>query len=195
MKLKYIITAVSIAALLTYHADAQINVNKYLWEYPLQRDLIMDEDLTFTIRTEMQKIIDSGSLMFRPVNCRYSDVMYDHYALYHEPGRLLQTVAMAYPYLTAEQQDSLRIFVSRLIQNTVHRPWATGQVPGDNGLNRDFFLLPRYGDSELLSDNTGLLYRMCTAYGCIFTGQVIQLRYSLTVMISKIFTTIKQLPV
>lgn len=139
MKLKYIITAVSIAALLTYHADAQINVNKYLWEYPLQRDLIMDEDLTFTIRTEMQKIIDSGSLMFRPVNCRYSDVMYDHYALYHEPGRLLQTVAMAYPYLTAEQQDSLRIFVSRLIQNTVHRPWATGQVPGDNGLNRDFF--------------------------------------------------------
>jgi hypothetical protein len=87
----------------------------------------------------MQKIIDSGSLLFRPVNCRYSDVMYDHYALYHEPGRLLTTVAMTYPYLSVQQQDSLRIFVSRLFQNTTHRPWATAQVAGDNGIRREFF--------------------------------------------------------
>jgi len=119
--------------------QAQINVNQYLWEYPLQSAMVMDEDLTFQIRGEMQKIIDAGSLEFRPINCRYFDVTNDHYALYHEPGRLLHTAALAYPYLTTIQQDSLRVFVSRLFLNDTHKPWASNRLAGDDGLNREFY--------------------------------------------------------
>jgi len=119
--------------------QAQPDVNKYLWEYPLQNGLVMDEGLTLLIREEMQKIIDAGSLEFRPVNCRYSDVMSDHYALYDEPGRLLQTVALAYPYMATSQQDSLRAFVSRLFLSNTHRPWAVNHVAADDGLIREFY--------------------------------------------------------
>lgn len=37
------------------HINSQLNINKYLWEYPLQTNLVMDEDLTVQMRDEMQK--------------------------------------------------------------------------------------------------------------------------------------------
>jgi hypothetical protein len=137
---KNMIFKISFLLLIFSHLSfAQVNVERYLWEYPLQNDLILEQEITLQIRDEMQKIIDTGTLIFRPVNCRYSDVMNDHYALYHEPGRLLTTVAMTYPYLSLQQQDSLRNFVRDLFQNSNHRPWSTGQIAGDNGSAREFF--------------------------------------------------------
>lgn len=132
-----------------FHVNSQLNINKYLWEYPLQTNLVMDEDLTVQMRDEMQKIIETGSLLFRPINCRYSDVMNDHYTLYHEPGRLLQTVALTYPYLATAQKDSLRKFVARLFLNTTHRPWANNHLTGDAGNKREFFQSAGVWGSEL----------------------------------------------
>lgn len=137
--MRKIIITLFFTAILRSGLYSQINVDTYLWQYPLQRDLIIDETLILQIREEIQKVIDLGSLALRPINCRYSDVMYEHYALYKEPGRILQTVALAYPYLLPSQQDSIRNMVMALFQNTNHRPWATDPIAENDGIVREFF--------------------------------------------------------
>lgn len=117
----------------------QPETETYLWEYPLQSELGVDEDLSAVLQEEIQKIIDSGSLGYRPITCRYSDVMHDHYFLYQEPGRLLHTVALAYPYLTVSQQDAIRIMVAELLANNVHAPWTAAPLSASAGLKREFY--------------------------------------------------------
>ena len=117
----------------------QPETETYLWEYPLQNNLQVDEDLSEVLQEEIQKIIDSGSLGYRPITCRYSDVMHDHYFLYQEPGRLLHTVALAYPYLTVSQQDAIRTMVAGLLANNVHAPWASAPLSASSGLKREFY--------------------------------------------------------
>lgn len=137
--MRKILITLFFTAILKWGVNSQISVDTYLWQYPLQRDLVIDETLILQIREEIQKVIDLGSLALRPINCRYSDVMYDHYALYKEPGRILQTVALAYPYLLPSQQDSIRNMVMTLFQNTNHRPWATVPIAENDGIVREFF--------------------------------------------------------
>lgn len=118
---------------------SQTDVNKYLWEYPLQQNLELNTELTATLQSGMQAVIDSGNLFFRPLTCRYGDQMYDNYLLYHEPGRLLQTVALSYPYLTLAQQTALRQMVAQLLGNNVHAPWSVSPLASDAGNRRDLF--------------------------------------------------------
>ena len=118
---------------------SQVNVNKYLWEYPLQQNLSVNAELRAMLQEEMQKVIDSGSLFFRPLTCRYSDMVYENYFLYQEPGRILQTVALAYPYLTEIQQTALRSMVPALFGSNIHAPWSGSRPARDQGTRREFY--------------------------------------------------------
>jgi len=118
---------------------SQINVEKYLWEYPLQQNLVLNTDVTATLQSEMQRIIDTGNLMFRPLTCRYGDLIYDNYLLYHEPGRIFQTVALAYPYLNEAQKTTLRPMVAQLLNNNAHAPWSASPLNADAGTRREFY--------------------------------------------------------
>ncbi len=117
--------------------ESQVNVNKYLWEYPLQQNLTVDAGLQSILREEMQKVIDSGSLFFRPVTCRYHDQVYEDYFLYQEPGRIIQTVALAWPYLSETQQNALRSMVPVLFGSTIHAPWTFNQPGREEGTRRE----------------------------------------------------------
>ena len=118
---------------------SQPDVDRYLWEYPLQTNLQVDLELQEELRTEIQKILDAGTLGLRPIPCRYSDLMEDHYELYQEPGRLLHTIALAYPYLTAQQQDMSRMLVAQLLSDEIHRPWSNTRVPANVGVRRELY--------------------------------------------------------
>ncbi|MCX6268858.1 MAG: T9SS type A sorting domain-containing protein [Bacteroidetes bacterium] len=136
---------------------SQVNVSKYLWEYPLQHNLSVNTELRDKLRREMQAVIDSGSLFFRPVTCRYSDQVYESYFLYQEPGRILQTVAMAWPYLTGGQQSLLHEMVPLLFASTIHAPWAHNPVNRDTGIRREF-----YAADKIWGLNSGFgNYRPC----------------------------------
>jgi hypothetical protein len=113
------------------------HLNAYLWEYPLQQGLVLDSQLMEELVAEMEKIIVSDDLFFRPLPNDYADQPDDSYFLYREPGRILQTIAMAYPYLEPSMQTTLRTMVQQLFANTVHRPWAI--VPGQPWVH---YLLP-----------------------------------------------------
>lgn len=149
-KAAILICFLSITALLS----AQIDVDRYLWEYPLQQNLQTDTELIAQLQSEMQTLIDSGSLNFRPLTCRYGDQIFDNYVLYHEPGRLLQTVALAYPYLTSNQQTSLRQMVSQLLANSTHAPWSASPLPPDAGMRRELF-----PSESVWSNSSTALYR------------------------------------
>jgi hypothetical protein len=113
------------------------HLNTYLWEYPLQQGLAPDPQLMGELVAEMEKIIESGDLFFRPLPNDFADQFDDSYFLYREPGRILQTIALAYPYLEPTMQATLRTMVQQLFANTVHQPWAI--VPGQPW---EHYLLP-----------------------------------------------------
>jgi hypothetical protein len=120
--------------------EAQLNVPGYLWEYPLEQNLSVNPELQLLVQGEMQKVIDSGTLFFRPATCRYSDQIYESYFLYQEPGRILQTIALAYPYLTVNQQTVIRSMVPSLLASSIHAPWAATPQARDAGTRREFYL-------------------------------------------------------
>lgn len=113
------------------------HLNAYLWEYPLQQGLALDPQLKEELVAEIEKIIESGDLFFRPLPNDFGDQPDDSYFLYREPGRILQTIAIAYPYLESAMQTTLRTMIQQLFANTVHRPWAI--VPGQPWVH---YLLP-----------------------------------------------------
>lgn len=112
------------------------HIETYLWEYPLQENLLLDPDLLDELMDEIDKIVGSGDLFFRPLPNDFADQIWDHYFLYLEPGRILHTVAMAYPYLEPEAQTILRAMVAQLLSNSVHRPWASNPLPLNQGKQR-----------------------------------------------------------
>lgn len=129
MKRIIIITIASLTSFLI--ASGQVStehLDAYLWQYPLQQGLVPEPHLMQELVAEVERIINSGDLFFRPLPNDFGDQLEDAYFLYREPGRILQTIAMAYPYLNPTMQTTLRGMVQELFANTVHQPWAT--VPG-----------------------------------------------------------------
>lgn len=116
---------------------SQIDVDKYLWEYPLQEELVLNYELINELRSHFDDIIESGDLFFRPLPCRYHDQLTEHYFLYKEPGRILQTIAVAYPYLREDQRNAIRPMVTELLNNPIHSPWSMNLLSEDSGKNRE----------------------------------------------------------
>ncbi len=112
------------------------HIETYLWEYPLQDSLVIDPFLLEELLREIDTIVAGGDLFYRPLPNNFSDQLYDHYYLFLEPGRILHTVAKAYPYLSSAVQASLRVMVAQLLANPVHRPWAPSPLPLDQGRER-----------------------------------------------------------
>jgi hypothetical protein len=131
------IIIISFLTVAFFNMEAQIDVDKYLWEYPLQAQLPLNSEMVSELREHFQDIIDSGDLLFRPLPCRYHDQIFEHYFIYKEPGRILQTIAEAWPYLTSTQQEALRPMVVGLFNDPVHRPWTPGHLPEAAGKNRE----------------------------------------------------------
>ncbi len=118
---------------------AQIDTDKYIWFYPHQHSLVINLNLQLKLQQEVQKIIDRGNLLFRPQTCRYHDQYNESYFVYQEPGRILRTLAMAYPYLTTNQQNVIKLMIPGLYSNPFHAPWADSPLSADEGNPREFY--------------------------------------------------------
>jgi hypothetical protein len=75
-----------------------------------------------------------------------SIVQFDHhdrahdeqYWLYVKPGRIITTLAWAYPYMTSAQKTSARAYVQAELASATFQPWA-GQLQPSNGALRELF--------------------------------------------------------
>jgi len=120
------------------HLRAQVDENRYAWEFPVVSQVRGAEQLVETLRAEIQRILDAGRLS--PLYLSTSDQESVGYTLYNEPGRIITTLAWAYPYLTESQQAAVRAYVAAEFADPVFSPW--GVTPqGKNGNTN--FPLPR----------------------------------------------------
>jgi hypothetical protein len=182
-------------------ANGQVStehLNAYLWEYPLQQSLVIEPELMEELVEEIEKIIQSGDLFFRPLPNDYADQFDDSYFLYREPGRILQTIALAYPYLEPTMQATLRTMVQQLFANTVHQPWAIvpGQpwehylLPVDAGKQRKSFT-PANIWGIAITDAIAPPYRIFTMCGYMPIEQGMRPQCSLTTTQSELSMIIK----
>jgi hypothetical protein len=119
--------------------QAQINVEKYLWEYPSHSSVDAPDELILTLKNEIQKILELGYL--RPLSIRYADQMVESYIIYREPARMMQTLAEAFPFLDSLQKTQVKTYVNQMFDDPVQQFWLQPSytnrfVPADYGVPR-----------------------------------------------------------
>jgi hypothetical protein len=116
----------------------EVDETRYAWEFPVVTRVAGAADPIAELRVQAQRILDAGRLS--PLYLSTSDQESVGYTIYNEPGRIVTTLAWAYPYLTDEQQAVVRAHVAEEFADPVFAPW--GVTPqGKNGNTN--FPLPR----------------------------------------------------
>ncbi len=127
-----------LAALPPLASHAQVDETPYAWEFPVVTDIRGAGTLIETLREEVDRILAAGRLA--PLYLSTSDHDSVGYTIYNEPGRIVLTLAWAYPYLTPLQQDAVRTYVRQEFADPVFSPWGITTY-GINGNTN--FPLPR----------------------------------------------------
>jgi hypothetical protein len=140
MKAKFIVWAILLAADLSRIACAQPSPSpwdKYLWQTSRTTDVpASTSNLVTELRAEVQKILDAGPLA--PVRTVYADLEQDPYFMYWQGGRIVTTLAMSWPHLTATQRDAVKKYVRVELDDDRRAPWtAKGFVPPEGGARRE----------------------------------------------------------
>ena len=114
--------------------------DNYIWQFPRVTNISSTADgMKTTLQEEVQKILDAGHLA--PLRIHYADIVSEGYFLYHERGRIIATLAWAYPYLTSTQQSAVRTYVGTELSTAAYTPWSTSprNIPQDQGARRELY--------------------------------------------------------
>lgn len=147
------VTAISL--LLFSRVSAQtVDITSYAWQFPVVTGLNAP-DMTTRLQEEAQKVLDAGRLT--PQRAYYSDQgSFEDYWLYMQPGRIVTTLAWAYPHLTAAQQTSVKSYVAAELASSTHAPWAASPMSVTAGttrrelspLNRVTYFMPSFATNQ-----------------------------------------------
>ena len=111
--------------------------DKYLWQTARTTEIgPSSSNLITELRAEVQKILDAGALA--PIRTVYADLEQDPYFMYWQGGRIVTTLAMAWPHLTSAQQSEVRRYVRAELQDAARAPWSPkGFIPPEKGGHRE----------------------------------------------------------
>ncbi len=125
--------------LLRHQITAQLPLaNAYAWRFPVADTIRSAEDLIAILRREIDQVLDAGHLA--PIRLAFGDLPDEHYFIYQEPGRILTTLAWAWPYLTPEQQVRTLAYVEAELEHPAFAPWAPDfTMPRDVGARREWY--------------------------------------------------------
>jgi hypothetical protein len=108
----------------------------YLWEKPVVTDI--DWALVITeiqiLQQEIEQILTRPALA--PLRMNYADLPDDGYWIYRERGRVITTLAGAYPYLTESQQQQVQQYVQTMLQAGDEAPWQSPTKDNGEGEER-----------------------------------------------------------
>lgn len=113
-------------------------VARVAWEFPAVVEVRGADELVATLRTKIQRVLDAGRLA--PLYISHADQESVGYTVYQEPGRIITTLAWAYPHLSPPQQEAVRAYVNDELRSAVHAPWGITAQGRDGTSN---FPLPR----------------------------------------------------
>jgi len=108
------------------------------WEFPLVTQVRGAHDLVAELQFQVQRVLDAGTLAPRYIS--YSDQESVGYTVYQEPGRIITSLAWAYPHLTPQQQTDVRSYVQSELANPATSPWGRTAYGRNHNSN---FPLPR----------------------------------------------------
>jgi len=100
--------------------------DKYLWETPrsVNIDKARTAGMVDELRREVQRVLSAGPLA--PLRCSYGDIPGEAYWLYYERGRIITTLAYAYPHVSPHQQAGIRKYVRAALASKSDSPWQPG---------------------------------------------------------------------
>jgi hypothetical protein len=139
-----------VVTLLLFHAsflraESEGFVDKYIWQYPRAnsaQQLPSDQQwLLDDLRAQIDQVLSAGHLA--PYYFNAGDLHHEGYFLYVAPGRIVTTLAWAYPHLTANQQARARQYVARELASDKYAPWAGPKLPWNEGAGREGFGAPK----------------------------------------------------
>src|SRR4029079_13781916 len=106
----------------------------YAWQFPQVSGVNSSASVT-RLQEEIQKVLDAGRLT--PARAYYADQgSFEEYWLFMQPGRIVTTLAWAYPYLTTTQQSAVRSYVAAELASSTHAPWAASPMSPTSGNTR-----------------------------------------------------------
>lgn len=121
---------------------AAVDTAPYAWQFPVVSGVNRSDEMVVRLQEEVQRILDAGRLA--PLRVYHGDIAtVEEYWLYTEPGRIIATLAWAYPYLTAAQQVAVRSYVSAELDSNTHAPWAAAPLAFNAGTRRELHPLDR----------------------------------------------------
>jgi hypothetical protein len=123
---------VSIFGFSTICSAQTVDTHRVAWQHPVMQGADTGAGgLIDDLRHEVQQILDRPPLA--PMQLNYGDIEGNGYTIYNEPGRILLTLAWAYPHLSTAQQAAVRAYVTNEVAQTARMPWG-GAQPWDNHL-------------------------------------------------------------
>ncbi len=125
-----------------------LDVDRYAWEFPAPASAI-PEAPTAALRAELRHQIDDvlAAGFLTPWRVNHADEATEAYFVYLEPGRIVTSLAWAYPHLTAEQQAAVRRYVHQHFTSAEFAPWNPGRLAADvAGTRREFHPIHRIGN-------------------------------------------------
>lgn len=124
------LAALGVFLLVTAAAAQTVDTGRVLWEVPRITGVAGADDLVEELRYQVQRVLDAGHLA--PLYISHADQESVGYTVYQEPGRIITTLAWAYPHLSAEQQAAARAYVNAEFANATNAPWGVTSY-GKNG--------------------------------------------------------------
>jgi len=124
-----------------------LDVERYAWEFPVAEEIPAAP--TAWLRTELlaqtDDILAAGFLA--PWRVNHADEATDAYFVYLEPGRIVTTLAWAFPHLPPDRQAATRRYVNEQFASGTFAPWNPGRLPADvAGTRREFHPIHRLGN-------------------------------------------------
>jgi len=135
----------SFPAWLPFQARA-LDVERYAWEFPAVSNIPAQAaaSLRAELWAQVEDILAAGFLT--PWRVNHADEAADAYFVYLEPGRIITSLAWAYPHLPAERQARVRRYARDHFQSGVFAPWNPGRLNADvTGTRRELHPMHRVG--------------------------------------------------
>jgi hypothetical protein len=139
----YRVLAFAAAFILVSGRAQAVDITPYAWQFPYVTGVTASANgMIQQLQEEVQKILDSGRLS--PMRAYYGDIATaEEYWMYMEPGRIITTLAWAYPYLTSVQRASVQSYVAAELSSATHAPWAASPMSPTVGTRRELHPLNR----------------------------------------------------
>jgi hypothetical protein len=136
-----IVSTCGILVCATLHVGAQYD--QYVWQTHRSTAVNAPSEFTEELDRQIGLILAAGRL--RPGYFYYADLVEnDGYWLYWEPGRIITTLAYAYPFVTPVTQAAIRNYVNAELAISSRTPWtSTPALLPDGSARREWYAMDR----------------------------------------------------